>query len=361
MIPHSVNGVGSWDYRYSFGARVSYDMVYVDEAESAYFDRGLRRVRLSHEGSFFDKKLFYEFEYSLIGTSNYKNVYMGYQNKYEGLYYRIKAGNLKVPFSLERYSSSKYLTFMERSLNDAFALSRKLGAEVLLSYPQSSNYINLFGAYFGNSIDERQDDKNPRDGFSTRFTWSDKLAKRHFVECGFAYRKEDNYKHKVKISQAAESDRVVNKYVSVKVKNVDTITTKNFEALYLNHKYSFLGEYTMQTLDAKKGKYNFYGYYLEGSYFLLGRGKRFKQETSTLAKIKPTKDGALELAMRYAYINLNDKDEHGGEQRDVTLGVNWYIDDKLRVSGNYIIANPINTDDYNGIFQVWQARILFFF
>ena len=52
-------GIGKFDYRYEFGARISYDIGYVDEASEQYFEREIRRARLSHKGSFFHKKLFY--------------------------------------------------------------------------------------------------------------------------------------------------------------------------------------------------------------------------------------------------------------------------------------------------------------
>jgi len=363
LLKHEDYGIGKYDYRYAFGGQISYDFAYIDEANGNYKDKGLRRFRLWHDGSFFHKKLFYEFEYSFIGDNNYKDVYVGYKNKVkkDGLSYRVKAGNLKVPFSLERYTSSKYNTFMERALTDAFSISRKLGAEILLGKTFNQMRWNLFGSYFSNSIDERQDNEVNKPGFSTRITVANKFAKREIVHFGIGLRTQDYKGEEIKIKQGAESDWVHEKYVSTKIKDVDSVLTTNIEAMFLYNKYYLQGEYVTQKVSAVKGDYNFYGYYLQGSYFLVGRGKRFKVSTSTMSKVKPTIDGAVELAARYAYINLNDKDEHGGQQQDLTLGVNWYIDDKLRLTANYILANPKETDDYDGIFQIWQARALFFF
>lgn len=54
--------IGPYDYRYSFGAQISYDIGYVDQAEAIsydkpkpFFDHDFRRARISHSGSFFDK------------------------------------------------------------------------------------------------------------------------------------------------------------------------------------------------------------------------------------------------------------------------------------------------------------------
>jgi phosphate-selective porin OprO/OprP len=178
---------------------------------------------------------------------------------------------------------------------------------------------------------------------------------------GFGWKQQDYRGESIKLKQGAESDWIQDKYVSTKIKHVDTVNTFNLEAMGIYNKYYMQAEYSRENVSADKGDYSFYAYYLQGSYFLIGEGKRYKVATATMAKIKPRAEGALELAMRYSYINLTDKDEQGGQQQDVTLGVNWYIDDKLKVSANYILANPIDTEDYDGIFQVWQARVLFFF
>jgi len=362
-LKHEDKGIGRFDYRYAFGAQISYDVAYISEAERSYDDRGLRRFRVWHDGSFYDKKLFYELEYSFTGNSHYKDLFIGYKEKVGSLdgSLRVKMGNIKIPFSLERYTSSKYNTFMERSLNDAFSLSRKVGAEILYSQKFDSMRLNFFGAYFTNSIDERIDDEINKPGFSSRITLAQKLNKREILHFGLGLRIQDYKGENIRIKQGAESDWIDNKYVSTKIKDADSVISKNIEAMYIYNRYYIQSEYTMQSVEARKGHYDFYAFYVQGSYFLLGSGKRFKMSTSTLSKIKPKKDGALEIAARYAYINLNDKDEHGGEQQDLTLGLNWYIDDKLRVSGNYILANPKETDDYDGVFQIWQARILFFF
>ena len=100
---------------------------------------------------------------------------------------------------------------------------------------------------------------------------------------------------------------------------------------------------------------------MQGSYFLFGLGKRFKMETSTLANIKPNSDGALEVAFRYSKIDLNSKDEHGGSEINYTYGLNWYPTKEFRLSANYVVAMPKDTDDYSGRLQFFEIRTLFAF
>jgi phosphate-selective porin OprO/OprP len=368
------DGIGKFDYRYKFGAQFSYDGAYINEAYQSYHNTHWRRIRVYHQGSFFDKKLFYEMEYSFTGNNHYKDNFIGYQDKIKPINttFRIKTGNIKVPFSLESYSSSKNITFMERALTDSFGISRKVGAELLLSTKFANNRINMFASYFTNSIDERRDDEIDKPGYSARLTYAHKFSKRHILSIGAGYLYQDMKYQDVKLSQDSESYFMRDDYVSTKVKQVDDQKTLNLEALYIYNKYSLQAEYARTTLDAinyKKKKnpsglvspYTFDAYYIQGSYFLIGQGRKYKLSDSTLGKIKPSREGALEFALRYSYINLNDRDEEGGKQVDYNFGVNWYYNSELKFMLNYVNVNPENPEEYDGRLQIVQARALFAF
>jgi phosphate-selective porin OprO/OprP len=359
----SKKGRGNFDYKYKFGAQISYDISYIDEADKKYTPAGWRRVRVYHKGSFIDEKLFYELEYSLTGENKYKDIYVGYKDKtrFYNTSYRIKFGNIKIPFSLESYTSSKYIMFMERALTDAFSQNRKLGAEILLSNKFNNSRVNLFTSFFSNSIDEKNNNELEKNGYSMRLTYAHRFHKKHIVSIGYGVMQEDMNDIEVKINQSSESDWMDKKYVSVKIQNVDSVNRSNIEFLYINKKYSIQSEYVTTSVNALKDSYTFDAYYIEGSYFVIGNGRRYKFSNSTLAKIKPNKDGALEVAFRYSYIDLNDKDESGGVESDYNFGVNWYINDKLKFMLNYVVAEPKNTDDYDGRLQILQARALFSF
>ncbi|QOP40344.1 OprO/OprP family phosphate-selective porin [Sulfurimonas marina] len=364
--------IGPYDYRYSFGAQISYDIGYIDQAEAIsydepkpFFDHDFRRARISHSGSFFDKKLFYELEYSLIeDEDHYKDFYIGYKNKLRAINgaYRIKAGNLKVPFSLYRYSTSKNLSFMERPLgDDAFSIPRKLGVELLINSKLDRHLFSLFVCGFTNSIDERKENEINKPGASLRATYTYKASKRELLHLGFGALQQDYKNEDLRYRQNSESSILDDKYVSVRIRDVNDLLNKNFDLLFINHKYSLQAGYTTSDISADKDDYSFYSYFMEGSYFLLGKGKRFDFKESKFSKIKPRQDGAVELALRYSYINLNDKDEHGGEQTNYGFGVNWYINDETKVMTEYIMALPKDTDDYDGLINIYQMRIQFAF
>ena len=62
------------------------------------------------------------------GDADFKDVYMQLKNvPYIG---NIKVGHFKEPFSMEELTSSKYITFLERALPNAFAPSRNTGIQL---------------------------------------------------------------------------------------------------------------------------------------------------------------------------------------------------------------------------------------
>lgn len=365
--------ISPYDYRYEIGGQLSYDFAYIDQAPdtfykkpTSYYDDGFRRARLYYGGSFFDKKLFFEMEYSFIkDEDHFKDFYLGYKNKLpliSDISYRIKAGNIKVPFSLERYTTSKNLSFMERPLgDDAFAIGRKLGVELFADAKIKKHRVGVFLSAFSNSIDERKNGEVNKPGISLRTTYNYEFAKRHLFHIGIAQLFQNYNNEDLRYKQNLESSIIDEKYVSTKIKNTNDVHNTNLDLFYQNNKYSAQGGFLQTDVSADKGDYNFYSYFVQGGYFIRGKGKRFDTQESKFSKIKPNKDGAIEVAIRYSYINLNDKDEQGGKQTNYSLGLNWYLNREITIMGNYIYALPKGTDDYNGRLSIYQARILFAF
>ena len=57
--------------------------------------------------------------------------------------------------------------------------------------------------------------------------------------------------------------------------------------------------------------------------------------------------GAWELSARYASIDLNDGDITGGKEDALSLGVNWYINQNVRVMADW--TRILDTDKSNSI------------
>ncbi|SFV53498.1 Phosphate-specific outer membrane porin OprP; Pyrophosphate-specific outer membrane porin OprO [hydrothermal vent metagenome] len=360
-------GIGKYDFRYQFGAKIKYDVMFGDEAGQSYLHHQFRGVQIYHKGSFFGKKLFYKmgYEFSNITVNHIKDLYLGYKGKIKKTKtkYRIKFGNFKVPFSLSQSDM-----FMEGALNNTFIDGRNFGGELLLSQQIARGYLNLFTSYYQGSINDRiHHNQLDKGTISARVTYAKAFTKHHIISFGSGYAKEKFLDGTLKYKQGSESKFMYEQYVSTKIKYVSSVQKNNFEFLYIFSKYCMQAAYTQVAVKNNLDIYKYDGYYIEGSYFYLGQGRGYDVKKSTLEQIQPNRDGAIEFALRYSAINLNSsgkkhiKDESGGSQQDIAFGVNWYYNKEIEWMFNYILAFPKATKDYDGMLQVYQTRLIFAF
>jgi len=105
----------------------------------------------------------------------------------------------------------------------------------------------------------------------------------------------------------------------------------------------------------------FYGSYLTASYFLTGEHRKYDQKLGVFGRTKPSESfslsqsewGALEAAVRWSYLTLNDGSVRGGILNNFTFGLNWYLYSNPRLMANYVLSNR------NGLGQahIAQSRV----
>lgn len=108
----------------------------------------------------------------------------------------------------------------------------------------------------------------------------------------------------------------------------------------------------------KRSDPDFNGWYVFGSWFVTGEHRRYNAKKGTFKQIRPkSKYGALELAVRYSDVDLQDKTVTGGEENDVTPGVNWYLNRYLRFMANYVRVNASpDSSGSNASPDIFQLR-----
>lgn len=101
---------------------------------------------------------------------------------------------------------------------------------------------------------------------------------------------------------------------------------------------------------------SFWGGYFQVAYFLTGENRLYDRRFGALkvSGVRPYSPfffkfdrnggichnlGALELAARYSYLNLNDGPVQGGVLGSTSLGLNWYLNPNLKVQFEYLNTN----------------------
>jgi phosphate-selective porin OprO/OprP len=95
----------------------------------------------------------------------------------------------------------------------------------------------------------------------------------------------------------------------------------------------------------------FQGGYVEALYFLTGEIQPYVKRDGVFGRVVPLSDyhikkgdpnwscGAWQLGVRFSYLNLNDKAIQGGEIYDWTVGLNWFLNPKMKFQLNYILEH----------------------
>lgn len=293
-----------------------------------------------------------------------KDAYIGFKNI--PVVGNIRVGHIKEPFRFEALNSSKYFTFMERALPIDFVQERNNG--ILFFNDFQNKKLSLQAGYFRNEANNSSD-KAANDGyaFTTRATTlalnnKEKKQLLH-LGVGYSYRKSDSKEYKVSSRPEAHLSSV--KYIDTgTIEDVENVNLVNFETLFVTGSLAFQGEYLTTKVNTGNvtsiNNYNFSSYYGQVSYFLTGESKKYKSSYDGLDRVKPKNNfggnkkgaGAWEVALRFSNSDLNSKDIFGGEQSDITLGINWYLNPVTRIMLNYVWVDVENVGKAN----IFQAR-----
>ncbi len=357
-----------------------------------------RRARLFMEGSVYGN-IKYKFQYDFASSDPFKDAYI--QVKKLPMVGNFTIGHFKEPFSLEELTSSKYITFMERSLPNAFSQGRNLGVRFNRTF-MDKRATAAFGFFR---------DGNPADApfgpdgiynATTRFTflpWYQEKG-RQLLHLGFSYSHAfHNLTREEKTEERCETIRWLINPQTAEYSGSDTyrdekincrtvslgrsvvkadrfrqrpeahlgprlVETPKFAAEeidYINPEVALVYgpaslqfEWMSALVNRESGDdLHYNGFYGFASYFLTGEHRPYKTSSGAFDRVKPKNDfdgkggwGALEFAARYSVIDLNDEDMNGGEMQNVTVGFNWYLNPNVRLMFNYVRAMLDEDDCY---------------
>jgi phosphate-selective porin OprO/OprP len=261
----------------------------------------------------------------------------------------IQVGHFKVPWSLEEQTSSKYTTFLERSLANAFSPARLSG--LMLHDALLGDQLTYGVGVFANGTEDGEDGDFHEDGYSlaARVTWTpwkdcDCECRLWHVGASFL-RKEDI--QELRYRSRAETHVTSHRPVDTGTFDAEGATHVGLETALVLGPWSIQGEYIRAYVDSvAAGDPEYSGWYVETSYWLTGECRAYKD--AAFDRVKPCEDfwgeacsgpGAWQLAARVSSIDLNDPGAPGGEMMTYTLGVNWHLNANTRIMLNAVYAD----------------------
>ncbi len=332
------------------GGRIMADYAIMDEDDLGGKGSAseFRRARLFIKGTAFTD-WGYKAQFDFGGNkTTIKDMYLQYTGWKPA---KFTLGNDKMPFGLEELTSSRYITFLERSAGTgAFSISRKNG----LSVGTNGDNWTLKGAIHMDGIDNENSGQDEDYGYGGRFTYAPIAEKTRAIHLGLAYHHQEletsgGKAIQVKLRPEVHTAGKIFKSFEDTFQDYDTF---GLEAAAVFGPFSAQTEYVMRDYNAVSGStdQDLNAWYAYASYFLTGESRSYKADKGAFGRVKPHGVvgkggmGAWEVALRYSDIDLEDN-SLGNEGDIFTVGLNWYATPNIRFMANYSKADVDGESD----------------
>ncbi|MBV1933210.1 MAG: OprO/OprP family phosphate-selective porin [Parvibaculaceae bacterium] len=333
--------ITSADGKYSirFGGRIMLDASGGDAEMQMNHGLEFRRVRMFVSGKVagdWKYKIQLDFDGDKEGSTDFKDVYIAYTG-IKGVEW--KAGNFYAPQGLEEMTSSKYITFMERTAMSGMMPSRNIGLQA--KYDDKANNFGVALGYFGGTFIAEGDSSKSQDteGVTGRAYWApinEKGKTLHLGIAGSARHLQDT-DMSVKWSALHNAGSLID--VDVTASDFEGYTSFTPEIAFVWGPFSAQAEYSEFNFTGESGvnDMDYSAGYVLASYFVTGESRPYKKGAFKRVKGK----GAVELAARYEFADVSDSyfGNDGADMTAWTLGANYYFNPAVRLMANVVLAD----------------------
>lgn len=147
------------------------------------------------------------------------------------------------------------------------------------------------------------------------------------------------------------------------IENTHYSFTSDLEAAWIWNAYDLQAEYFLNTTKRDEGEpsVSFKGYYVQAGYFLTGESEQYSYPGGYISGISQIRHpyGAFQLNAQYSTLDLNSGDVRGGNETNVSLGLDWYINNNVIIKTQairvYSHLAGTNQPYYNNIYAMRLA------
>ncbi len=357
------------DTKIQIGGRIYNDWAWFSADKDLKDDVGpfvngteMRSARIYMKGTI-DERYFFKANYDFGATRpgdggpGFKDVFMGLKKL--PTIQNIQVGHFKEPIGLDVLTSSKYITFMERSLTGGSEPSRNTG--VMVFGTQDTKRMTYAAGVFRDSNKFGLAGEDNGYAFTARVTGlpvvNDDQTSLIHLGIGVSHRQKKDLP--VSYDPRPES-HLAPRFLDTGDIAADSQDIIGLEWASINGPFYTQAEYVYTDIDGKDAgpSPSFSTYYGQASWFATNDSKTYLNKTGTFGRVTPSSPwgdggwGALEFALRYSSTDLNNDGVEGGELSDITFGINWYLSSFSRLMFNYINADK----DSVGTADIFQVR-----
>lgn len=332
-----------------FGGLLQWDTSFLkldDSLEDAGFDDSdgteFRRARILFEMEMW-QSWFMKAQYDFVAsTAAIKDLFVGKRDVIGDA--DIQLGHFKEPLSIGQLTSDSYTTFIERAMTDLYAPSRNNGIMLYDSFADDA--VNWAVGGFKETNDGGINAQDGGFAVTGRISGSPVYSEdgSTVVHLGVGYTQRD-------VSELQQRTRpevhIAPFLLDTGVLSTEDVGIGNVELAGVFGSFHATGEYFTSSASGADGSQDFDsdGYYVEAGYFITGETRPYKRASGVFDRLVPLESytdggsGALEVAARYSSLDLTDDAVIGGEEDNITVAVNWYLNPNLRAGINYVMGN----------------------
>ncbi len=341
-------------YKFWFDNRVYFDGgMYFDKDTYNPIGNGLtiRRARVAMK-VVMHKNWYGEIDFDFSGSATeIKDAYIKYTN--DARDFNIKAGHFREGFSMETTTTSRYVTFVERSLMSKFSPSRHLGFQ--FNY-MKEKYLLVGGVHFNDqgSYEEVEfgQDQNKDLGKDEGYSFTGRAVFRPIIDndkvihigAAASYRTPKTHlevPNSYRFSTRSISNVNRKKYLDTDdILNVESNTLYNVELAGAKKNLFFQSEYISSNVfrEGELKTVHLNGLYAQVGYLLGDGNYRYNKNEGEFTQVgRGGGKGELEVAFRFDYIDLNDEKAgiYGGSANGYTLGLNYHVNSNIKFMLDY--------------------------
>ena len=319
----------------------------------------IRRARFAVKGQI-DEKWYGEFDMDLAnGLAELKDAivrYTGVPNL------DLQVANFKENFSIQRNTTSRYLQFMERPMVcSALTPSRHIG----INAKYAKNWLWFSTGLFSQVIAGQEEwtnvaDNNKDFGRNSGYAWTTKLVVRPLykldnaslhIGAAYSYRTTTTDMATGEwgtYRASARNSTSINRKKYLDTNNLPGFDHNNLWTVELaghwgglRYEAAYIGDNVHFKPDAADPETkNFNGWYAQAGYLLFGGKQRYDSNGGKYTKVERAHEwGDVELCARYETCNLNFGNVFGGASEAYTLGLNYWVNENVKMQLNYQFNN----------------------
>ncbi len=326
-----------------------------NDGKDSEFEMRRAELVLKGKGTMFDWVLGYDAK---------ANKYLDVNLKWKIGSNYVQVGQFKQVNSLEELSSTKNNDFISKAMvTNTFAVGRRVGIAYGDGGKNWGYTANVFGRELTRNLGQGQ-------GFGGRFYYAPIVADGSLLHFGISAVDYDTSNDTQRWRIRPDADLATARLIDTgNILNADRNRTFGLEGVWVGGPFKVQSEY-MRTTTTRVGNAagsDFSGdsWYVSGVWNITGETWGYKGGTPTMSLPNDPAAGMWQVGVRYDNASLNDGAIKGGDEHNITVGVNYYWRSNFKIMANYVAVNSSRfnsalggnlSDDPN----IFETRLQFF-